>query len=199
MNDYPKYLQDLIAEFAKLPGIGYKTAVRLSMNIINKSTEDVIKFSDSLKNCKLNLKYCAKCGNFSEDNLCFVCMDVSRDKSIICVVQDVKDVYAFEKTRNFNGVYHVLNGVISPSRGIGPENLNINMLLKRIEEDKVEEIILSTSSTLEGEATSIYISKLLFDKKLKVTRIAYGIPLGSDLEYVDEITLSRALDFRQKI
>lgn len=101
MNDYPRYLQDLIAEFAKLPGIGYKTAVRLSMNIINKSTEDVIKFSDSLKNCKLNLKYCSKCGNFSEDNLCFVCMDVSRDNSIICVVQDVKDVYAFEKNEKF--------------------------------------------------------------------------------------------------
>lgn len=199
MNDYPKYLQDLILEFSKLPGVGYKTAVRLSMHIVNKNIDEVVKFSDSIKNCKINLKHCSKCGNFSEGELCFICLDVSRNQSIICVVQDVKDIYAFEKTGSFDGVYHVLNGVISPSRGIGPDNLNISMLLKRINENKVEEIILSTSSTLEGEATSIYISKLLFDSNLKITRLAYGIPLGSELEYVDEITLSRALDFRQKI
>lgn len=199
MNEYPKYLQDLILEFSRLPGIGYKTAVRLSMYIINNKSEDVIRFSNAIRNSKEYLKYCSECGNFSEDELCFICKDNSRNRSVICVVQDVKDIYAFEKTRNFNGVYHVLNGVISPSRGIGPESLNIEMLIRRIDENKVEEIILSTSSTLEGEATSIYISKLLFDKTIKVTRLAYGIPLGSELEYVDEITLSRALDFRQKI
>ncbi|HJD00199.1 recombination mediator RecR [Candidatus Arthromitus sp. SFB-turkey] len=199
MNDYPKYLQDIIAEFSKLPGIGYKTAVRLSMYVINKNLEDVMKFSDAIKNCKINLKYCEKCGNFSEERFCFICSDKSRDVSIICVVQDVKDIYAFEKTRNFNGVYHVLHGVISPSKGIGPDSLNIDNLIKRIKEEKIQEIILSTSPTLEGEATSVYISKLLFGENLKITRLAYGVPLGSDLEYVDEITLSKALDFRQKI
>ena len=199
MNDYPKYLQDIIAEFSKLPGIGYKTAVRLSMYVINKNLEDVMKFSDAIKNCKINLKYCEKCGNISEERFCFICSDKYRDVSIICVVQDVKDIYAFEKTRNFNGVYHVLHGVISPSKGIGPDSLNIDNLIKRIKEEKIQEIILSTSPTLEGEATSVYISKLLFGENLKITRLAYGVPLGSDLEYVDEITLSKALDFRQKI
>lgn len=199
MIDYPGYLQDLIAEFSKLPGIGYKTSVRLSMHIMNKNTEDVIKFSDIIKKCKINVKYCEICGNLSEDKHCFICSDVSRDKSIICVVQDIKDVYAFEKTKNFNGVYHVLGGTISPNRGVSPDDLNIDSLLNRVENEMVNEIILSTSPTLEGEATSIYISKLLFDKKIKLTRLAYGIPLGSDLEYVDEVTLSRALDFRQKM
>lgn len=199
MNDYPKYLQDLISEFSKLPGIGYKTAVRLSMYIINKESQEVYKFSDILRNCKKELKYCVECGNFAEEEFCFVCADKTRDTSVICVVQDIKDIYVFEKTKSFNGIYHVLNGLISPSKGIGPDNLNIDMLLKRIENNKVDEIILSTNSTLEGEATSIFISKLFFDKNIKVTRLAYGIPLGSELEYVDEITLSRALNFRQKI
>lgn len=197
MNDYPKYLQDIIAEFSKLPGIGYKTAVRLSMYVINKNLEDVMKFSDAIKNCKINLKYCEKCGNFSEERFCFICSDKSRDVSIICVVQDVKDIYAFEKTRSYMGVYHVLHGVISPNKGIGPETLNLESLIKKIEFQSIKEIILATSPTLEGEATSIYISKLLGEKNIKITRLAYGIPLGSDLEYVDEITLSRALDFRR--
>lgn len=199
MYDYPKYLQDVISEFSKLPGIGYKTAVRLSMNLINKSEEDVLKFSKAIENCKKNLKYCSICGNFSEDSTCYICKDSSRDFSVICVVQEVKDLYAFEKIKNFQGVYHVLHGIISPSKGIGPDDLNIKNLTKRVEEKRVNEIILATSPTLEGEATSIYISRLFFNKQIKLTRLAYGVPLGSDLEYVDEITLSRALDFRQKI
>lgn len=199
MYDYPKYLQDVISEFSKLPGIGYKTAVRLSMNLINKSEEDVLKFSKAIENCKKNLKYCSICGNFSEDSTCYICKDSSRDFSVICVVQEVKDLYAFEKIKNFQGVYHVLHGIISPSKGIGPDDLNIKNLTKRVEEKRVNEIILATSPTLEGEATSIYISRLFSNKQIKLTRLAYGVPLGSDLEYVDEITLSRALDFRQKI
>lgn len=197
MNDYPKYIQDLILEFSKLPGIGYKTAVRLSMHIINKNLEEVLNFSNSIKSAKENLKYCSVCGNFSEDETCFICKDSLRDKSLICVVQDVKDVYAFEKTRSYMGVYHVLHGVISPNRGIGPETLNLEGLIKKVNSQNIKEIILATSPTLEGEATSIYISKLLGEKNIKITRLAYGIPLGSDLEYVDEITLSRALDFRR--
>ncbi len=199
MYDYPKYLQDIINEFSKLPGIGYKTAVRLSMNLINKSEEDVLKFSKAIENCKKDLKYCCVCGNFSEDKFCYICKDTSRDFSIVCVVQEVKDLYAFEKIKNFHGVYHVLHGVISPTKGIGPDDLNIKNLVKRVEEKNVNEIILATNPTLEGEATSIYISRIFSDKKIKLSRLAYGVPLGSDLEYVDEITLSRALDFRQKI
>ncbi len=198
MNNYPKYLQDIISEFSKLPGIGHKTAVRLSMHVINKNLEDVMCFSEAIKNCKLNLKYCEKCSNLSDDKFCYVCSNKSRDNSIICVVQDIRDVYAFEKVGNYQGVYHVLHGLISPNKGIGPENLNINNLVQRIDCDEVVEVILSTGLTLEGEATSAYISKLLYGKKVKVTRLAYGIPLGSDLDYVDEMTLGRALDFRQK-
>lgn len=198
MNNYPEYLQNIIAEFSKLPGIGYKTAVRLSMYVINRNLDEVVKFSDAIKNSKINLKYCNKCGNFSDEDFCSICFDKSRNEKIICVVQEVKDIYSFEKIRSYQGVYHVLHGLISPNKGIGPENLNIENLIKRIDEDKVEEVILSTSPTLEGEATSVYISKLLYNRKIKITRLAYGIPLGSDLDYVDEITLSRALDFRQK-
>lgn len=198
MNNYPEYLQNIIAEFSKLPGIGYKTAVRLSMYVINRDLNEVMQFSNAIKNCKLNLRYCDKCGNFSDDGLCSICFDKSRNEKIICVVQEVKDIYSFEKIRSYQGVYHVLHGLISPNKGIGPENLNIENLINRIDSDKVDEVILSTSPTLEGEATSVYISKLLYNKKIKITRLAYGIPLGSDLDYVDEITLSRALDFRQK-
>lgn len=199
MNDYPKYLQDVIGEFSKLPGIGYKTAVRLSMSLINRTDEEVLKFSNAIVNCKKKLNYCSICGNFAEDNICYICKDKSRDSSIVCVVQEVKDLYAFEKTKCFRGVYHVLHGVISPSRGIGPDKLNIKNLIQRIEKEKIEEIIIATNPNHEGEATSIYISTFLNNKNIKLTRLAYGVPLGSDLEYVDEITLSRALDYRQKI
>ena len=199
MYEYPKYIQELIAEFSKLPGIGYKTAVRLSMYIINKDTEEVMKFYNALKNCKEEIKYCNVCSNFSEDEKCYVCLDKLRDSSTICVVESVKDLYAFEKTKNYNGVYHVLHGVISPSKGVSFENLNLNSLFLRINNDNIKEVIIATNPTLEGEATSIYISKILFEKNIKVTRLAYGIPLGSDLEHVDEVTLARALKFRQKI
>lgn len=196
MIDYPKYLEDLILEFSKLPGIGYKTAVRLSMHVINKSEEDVMKFSYIVKNSKLKLKYCIKCGNFSDENLCLICMDNTRDKKIVCVVQEVKDVHVFEKIKSYNGIYHVLHGAISPLKGIGPDTLKINELLERIKNENIEEVILATNPTLEGEATCVYISKFI-EKNIKVTRLAHGVPLGSDLEHVDEMTLSRALDFRQ--
>ena len=197
MNDYPSYLNDIIVEFSKLPGIGYKTAERLSLHLINRKSEDVIKFSNAVKNCKEKLKYCPKCGNFSEENLCSICLDKHRDSKVVCIVQEVKNIYSFEKTRTFRGVYHVLNGLISPSRGIGPDKLNIESLIKRVKEEKIKEIILAINPTVEGEATSCYISKLFPPNEVKITRLAFGIPLGGDLDYIDDITLSRALDFRQ--
>lgn len=197
MNDYPSYLNNIIVEFSKLPGIGYRTAERLSMYMINRKIEDVIKFSEAIKNCKEKLKYCPKCGNFSEDKLCNICTDKFRNPSVICVVQEAKNIYAFEKTRNYRGVYHVLHGIISPNRGIGPDKLNIENLVKRVNEENVQEIILAINPSVEGEATNIYISRLFNNKKVKISRLAYGIPLGGDLEYIDDVTLSRALDFRQ--
>ncbi|BAK80597.1 recombination mediator RecR [Candidatus Arthromitus sp. SFB-rat-Yit] len=198
MIEYPEYIQKVIGEFSKLPGVGYKTAVRLTMYMLNKEMKDVLDFCDSIKKCKEDLKYCKKCNNFSENDICSICEDVGRDRRVICIVQDVKDIYAFEKTRNYRGLYYVLHGLISPIKGVSVEDLKIDLLVKRVEEEKINEVILATSPTLEGEATSIYISKL-FPKEQKLTRLAYGVPLGSDLEYVDEITLSRALDFRQSI
>lgn len=199
MLDYPEYIQNVISEFSKLPGIGYKTAIRLSMHILNRPNEEIEMLRKSLKECKEKLKYCTKCKNFSEDELCFICSDITRDKKTICVVQDVKDIYAFEKTKNYQGIYYVLHGLISPIKGIGPDELDLNFFINRVKEEKIKEIILATSPTLEGEATSIYISKLFSTDDVNITRLAYGVPLGSDLEYVDGITLSRALQFRQKI
>lgn len=199
MIEYPEYIQKAINAFSKLPGIGYKTAVRLTMNMINKELNDVEGFCSDILNSKKELKYCSKCKNFSEGDLCFICMDKGRDHSTICVVQDVKDLYAFEKTRTYRGVYYVLHGVITPIKGIGPSDIGIDFLEERIRSESIKEIILATSPTLEGEATSIYLSKLLKDGDIKITRLAYGIPLGSELEYVDEITLGRALDARMQI
>jgi len=199
MIEYPVYIQKAINAFSKLPGIGYKTAVRLTMNMISKDIKDVEDFCSDILNSKKELKYCSKCKNFSEDELCFICTDKGRDHSTICVVQDVKDVYAFEKTRTYRGVYYVLHGVITPIKGIGPSDIGIDFLEERVRNENIKEIILATSPTLEGEATSIYLSKLFNNKNIKLTRLAYGIPLGSDLEYVDEITLGRALDSRMQI
>ena len=194
MIEYPEYIQKVVSEFSKLPGIGYKTAIRLTMHILNREINEINEFCDSVK----KLRYCEKCNNFSDDDICLICKDTSRDKSTICVVQDVKDVYAFEKIGSYKGLYYVLHGLISPIKGIGPDDLKIELFVKRVKEEKINEVILATNPTLEGEATSIYISKL-FSNEQKLTRLAYGVPLGSDLEYVDEITLSRALDFRQRI
>ena len=198
MIEYPEYIQKVVSEFSKLPGIGYKTAIRLTMHILNREINEINEFCDSVKKCKEKLRYCEKCNNFSDDDICLICKDTSRDKSTICVVQDVKDVYAFEKIGSYKGLYYVLHGLISPIKGIGPDDLKIELFVKRVKEEKINEVILATNPTLEGEATSIYISKL-FSNEQKLTRLAYGVPLGSALEYVDEITLSRALDFRQRI
>lgn len=199
MIEYPEYIQRAINSFSKLPGIGHKTAVRLTMNMINKDIADVEDFCSSILNSRRNLKYCSKCKNFSEGDLCFVCIDKSRDHSTICVVQDVRDLYAFEKTKTYRGVYYVLHGVITPIKGIGPSDIGIDFFEMRVKSENIKEIILATSPTLEGEATSIYLSKLFNNENIKITRLAYGIPLGSDLEYVDEVTLGRALDSRLQI
>ncbi len=199
MIDYPSYIQNSILEFSKLPGIGYKTAVRLSMYMINKDLKDVEEFCTHILESKKNLKYCTKCKNLSEGDLCSICIDKSRDNSIICVVEGVKDIYAFEKTRSYKGVYYVLHGVISPSKGVSPNDLGIDFLIDRCRNENIREIILAMNLNLEGEATSIYLSKLFSGTNIKVTRLAYGVPLGSDLEYVDEVTLGRALDYRREV
>ncbi len=183
----------------KLPGIGPKTAVRLAFFVLNMKEEDVLEFGKSLVNAKRNLTHCSVCGHITDKDPCQICDDQSRDKSVICVVQDPKDVIAMEKMREYNGYYHVLHGAISPMDGIGPEDINIATLLKRLQDDTVQEIILATNPNIEGEATAMYISRLLRPTGIRITRIAHGLPVGGDLEYADEVTLSKALEGRREL
>ena len=195
---YPKSVELLINSFLRLPGVGRKTAERYAYNIINNySDEDINKLIDSLLQIK-EINKCSKCGFLAEEDLCEICKDESRNKKIVLVVEEPKDVVAIERTNNFNGLYHILNGVISPLNGIGPDELNIDSLTKRIDEDSVEELIIATSATVEGETTAMYLARL-YSTKTKVTRIAYGMPVGSSLEYNDETTIIKALDGRKPI
>ncbi len=187
----------LINEFSKLPGVGAKTAQRFAYKIINMSESDATEFAEAIINAKKNVRYCNICGNFSEDDVCDVCKN--RDTSVICVVKEPKDVVAIEKLNEFNGVYHVLHGTISPLDGIGPNDINIKGLLKRISNGGVEEIIMATNPDVEGEATAMYISGLLKPLGIKVTRLAHGIPIGTDLEYADEVSLARAFVDRKTL
>ena len=198
MINYPESIENLIGEFGKLPGIGYKTAVRLTMHMLDISLKDAELFSNAIIDIKKNIKQCDICGNYTQNNLCFICLDKTRDTTSICVVEQAKDIYAFEKTGSYRGLYHVLHGKISPSKGIGPDKIKINELLNRINSE-TREIILATNPNIEGEATSLYISKLLSDYNLNISKIAHGIPIGSDLEYIDDLTLMKALDGRFKI
>ena len=208
MNILPKPLQKLIEEFAKLPGIGPKSASRLSFYLLNQPEQELAIFSEALKDLKQNLKTCSVCHNIAESDPCVICDDSKRDKSKICVVEHPLDVVAIEKTGDYLGLYHILGGAISPVDGIGPENLNIQSLLKRLKTEKISELILATNPSLEGEATALYIAKEIKNQKLlsktnerskiKITRIARGLPVGGDLEYADEITLSRALEGRKE-
>ena len=197
MDVFIEPIGKLINEFSKLPGVGKKTAQRYAYKIINMTDAEAKTFADSILNCKRKVRYCSVCGNFTENEVCDIC--ARRDKSVICVVKEPKDVIAMEKLHEFSGVYHVLHGVISPMDGVGPNDIRIKELLARINEGGVTEVIMATNPDVEGEATAMYVAKLLKPLGVKVTRLAHGIPIGGELEYTDEVTLSRALSERKQI
>ena len=199
MSYYSPSIEKLIQSFEKLPSIGNKTAARLAFYILNASEEETNEFVSSIINAKKNLKYCSQCYNISDNDPCTICANPKRDHSQICVVEDVRDIIAMERTHEFKGVYHVLHGSISPMTGIGPEDIKIKELLSRLMDGQVKEIILATNPRVEGEATAMYLSKLIKPLGIKVTRIAHGIPVGGDLEYTDEITLTKALEGRREL
>ena len=199
MSYYSPSIEKLIQSFEKLPSIGNKTAARLAFYILNASEEETNEFVSSIINAKKNLKYCSKCYNISDTDPCPICGNPKRDQSQICVVEDVRDIIAMERTHEFKGVYHVLHGSISPMNGIGPDDIKIKELLARLMGGQVKEVILATNPRVEGEATAMYLSKLIKPLGVKVTRIAHGIPVGGDLEYTDEITLTKALEGRREL
>lgn len=201
MEYYSHSVASLIEEFSRLPGIGKKTAQRLAFHVISMNERDANNLAKAIVDVKTNIKYCTICSNLTDRDVCNICSSKKRDESIICVVADPRDVIAIEKTREFTGLFHVLHGSISPMEGIGPEDIKIKELLLRIQSSggSVSEVILATSPTIEGEATAMYISKLIKPLGIKTTRIAYGIPIGGDLEYADELTLSKALEGRREI
>ncbi|MCD7558019.1 recombination mediator RecR [Listeria monocytogenes] len=196
---YPEPITKLIDSFMKLPGIGPKSAARLAFYVLDMKEDEVLDFAKALVDAKRNLSFCSVCGHITDKDPCYICADTSRDRSVICVVQESKDVIAMEKMRDFHGLYHVLHGTISPMDGIGPEDINIPDLLKRLQDDTIEEVILATNPNVEGEATAMYISRLLKPSGIKVTRIAHGLPVGGDLEYADEVTLSKAMEGRREV
>ncbi len=196
---YPEPISKLIDSFMKLPGIGPKTAVRLAFFVLNMKEDTVLDFAKALVNAKRDLMYCSTCGHITDKDPCYICGDTQRDRSVICVVQETKDVIALEKMKEYNGLYHVLHGAISPMEGIGPEDINIPELLKRLQDEEVKEVILATNPNIEGEATAMYISRLLKPAGITVTRIAHGLPVGGDLEYADEVTLLKALEGRREV
>lgn len=199
MSYYSPSIEKLIESFERLPSIGHKTAVRLAFHMLDLSKEETEKFINSIINAKEKLKYCSNCYNISDTDPCPICSSPKRDNSVICVVEDVRDVMAMERTHEFKGVYHVLHGTISPMNGIGPEDIKIKELLNRIANNDIKEIIIATNPRVEGEATAIYLSKIIKPLGIKVTRIAHGIPVGGDLEYTDEVTLSKALEGRREL
>lgn len=197
MEQYTAPITKLIEEFAKLPGIGRKTAQRLAFYVIDMKGNEVVDLAKAILNAKKLTKHCKTCGNLTEGDLCSICGSIKRDISTICVVEDVRDIAAMERTKEYKGVYHVLHGTISPLDGIGPDEINIKNLISRLNED-VTEVILATNPTIEGEATAVYISRLIRPLGIKVTRIAHGIPVGGDIEYADELTLLRAMEGRRE-
>ncbi|ASJ56624.1 recombination protein RecR [Brevibacillus sp. HB1.2] len=196
---YPEPVSKLIDGFMKLPGIGPKTAGRLAFFVLNMKEDDVLDLAKALVNAKRQLHYCSVCNNITDLDPCHICRDKRRDGSVICVVQEPRDVVAMEKTREFEGYYHVLHGAISPMDGIGPEDIRIPDLLKRLGDEQVKEVILATNPNIEGEATAMYISRLIKPFGIRVTRIAHGLPVGGDLEYADEVTLTKALEGRRDL
>ena len=199
MSYYSGPVARLIEEFSKLPGIGKKSAQRLAFHVLDMNETDVLNLSDAIIQAKKKTKYCSECANITDVDPCSICRNKQRQRDVICVVESPKDVVAMEKTREFRGLYHVLHGAISPMEGIGPEEIKIKELIIRLQKEDVREVILATNPTIEGEATAMYVSKLIKPSGIKVTRIAYGIPVGSDLEYADEVTLSKALEGRREM
>ncbi|MET3700092.1 DNA replication and repair protein RecR [Bacillus oleivorans] len=196
---YPEPISKLIDSFMKLPGIGPKTAARLAFFVLNMKEDSVLDFAKALVDAKRKLTHCSVCGHITDQDPCYICSDQRRDQSVVCVVQEAKDVIAMEKMKEYNGQYHVLHGAISPMDGIGPDDINVASLLRRLQDETIQEVILATNPNIEGEATAMYISRLLKPTGIRVTRIAHGLPVGGDLEYADEVTLSRALEGRREI
>ena len=199
MQYFPAALQDLADQFARLPGIGGKTAQRLAFYVLGLPMEEAQAFAEAIVEAKRTVHTCPVCQNLTDREICPICNDNARDRSVICVVAEAKDVIAMERSREFNGVYHVLHGVISPLNHITQDDIRIKELLQRVVSGNVKEVIMATNPDTEGEATAMYISRLLRPMEVKVTRLAYGVPVGSQLEYADEVTLSRALEGRQEI
>lgn len=199
MSFYPGPVARLVEELSKLPSIGSKTAQRLAFFILNMSEAEVKSLAQSMVEAKQKIRNCSICGNLTDSDPCFICKNTSRDSDTICVVENPRDVIAMEKTREYKGVYHVLHGAISPMGGIGPDNIKIKELLQRLSKNDIKEVIMATNPNVEGEATSMYLSKLIKPFGIKVTRIAHGIPVGGDLEYADEVTLAKSLEGRREI
>ncbi len=192
-------LEILIEQFAKLPGIGKKTATRLAFHVLNSSNQEAMEFASAIVNAKEQVKLCKICQNITDTEICALCNSPKRDNSVICVTESPKDVISIEKTNEYHGLYHVLHGAISPMDNIGPDDIKIAELLERLKDDTVKEVIMATNPTIEGEATAMYIAKLIKPFGIKVTRIAHGIPVGGDLEYADEITLTKAMEGRREM
>ncbi|MGB0402685.1 MAG: recombination mediator RecR [Salibacteraceae bacterium] len=188
-----RHLQNAVDEIGSLPGVGRKTALRLALNLLRRNKDEVLRFSSAIAEMKNQIQFCAKCGNISDDKLCGICSSTKRDETLVCVVEDLRDVMAIEATQQFQGMYHVLGGVISPMDGIGPDDLNIGQLISRVKEDRVKEIILALSATMEGDTTGFYLFKKLDAENVKITSIARGVSVGDELQYTDEITLGRSI------
>ncbi|MGN0694636.1 MAG: recombination mediator RecR [Lentihominibacter sp.] len=199
MNYYAKPLNRLIGELSRLPGIGGKTAQRLAFHILSMDEKDVNTLADVIKQAKKEMVYCSVCGNLTDRDPCAICSDRSRDESTICVVESPRDLVAMEKIKEYHGYYHVLHGTISPMDGIGPDDINLKSLISRLGNENVKELIIATNPTIEGEATAMYIARLIKPSGIKVSRIAHGIPVGGDLEYADEVTLLKAVEGRREL
>ncbi len=195
----PDPLAKLIEQFQRLPGIGAKSAQRLAYHILKTPREEVDRLGDAMREVKERVTYCSVCSNITDTDPCFFCTNPSRDRRLICVVEEPENVNGVERTRQFNGLYHVLMGALSPLHGVGPDDLKIKDLLRRVSDGSVEEVVLATNPNVEGEATAIYLAKLLKPLGIKVTRIAMGVPVGSDLEYADEVTMQRAMEGRREV
>lgn len=196
---YPKLLEDIIEYYKKLPGIGEKSAERLALATLDISKDEISKFCESLMAGKEVLKPCQICGHLTDKDICDICSDESRDKNVICVIEDFKSVFTFEKAGNYRGMYHVLNGLISPTEGIGYEDINLNSLIERVENLEKPELILALKSNIEGETTTLFIQKIFENKDVTISRLSYGIPMGADIDYLDVTTLTKALDDRKQI